>query len=134
MGRGLRELVARRSGGFCEYCRVPEAYDRLPFQLDHVVAEKHGGTTIEANLAWSCFDCNVFKGPNVGGIDPTTGVLTRLFHPRTDLWEASFVMNGATIVGSNAVGRATVEVLRLNLPRRVAVRTELISEGVYPIA
>jgi len=61
----LRQKVRKRSGGFCEYCRVPEEFDRLPFQPDHIIAEKHAGKAEESNLAWSCYDCNIFKGPNV---------------------------------------------------------------------
>ena len=70
MDKALREAVQQRCGGFCEYCLVPEKYDRLPFQPDHIIAEKHNGETIESNLAWSCYDCNIFKGPNVAGVDP----------------------------------------------------------------
>ncbi|HEX7380276.1 MAG TPA: hypothetical protein VF278_24385 [Pirellulales bacterium] len=38
MNVALSELVWRRSGGCCEYCRMPQAYDDLPFQIDHIIA------------------------------------------------------------------------------------------------
>jgi 5-methylcytosine-specific restriction endonuclease McrA len=56
----------------------------LPFQIDHILAEKHGGETVESNLALSCPHCNRFKGPNIAGVDPATAQLTRLFDPRRD--------------------------------------------------
>ncbi len=33
---------------------MPEAALRLPFQIDHIIAEQHGGPTTLSNLAWSC--------------------------------------------------------------------------------
>jgi 5-methylcytosine-specific restriction endonuclease McrA len=51
----LRELAGRR----CDYCRMPERFDPLAFQVDHIIAEQHGGATLLNNLAWSCLHCNV---------------------------------------------------------------------------
>jgi len=77
--RSLEAAVIRRARGRCEDCHFPEAASELPFHLDHIVAEKHRGPTTSANLAWACFSCNLCKGPNVAGMDPLTGKLTRLF-------------------------------------------------------
>lgn len=54
-------------------------------QIDHIVAEKHHGQTVADNLALCCLNDNLHKGPNIAGLDPETGTLTRLFHPRRDL-------------------------------------------------
>jgi len=134
MAESLRTIVRRRSGGFCEYCRVPEQYDRLPFQLDHIIAEKHGGTTTADNLAWSCFDCNSYKGPNIAGLDPSTNDLQPLFHPRQQSWEEHFRSEQGKLIGLTPEGRVTIEVLRIDLQRRVAFRKALLDEGVYPLA
>jgi len=40
---------------------MPEAFVRLAFQIDHIIAEQHGGLTILSNLAWSCLPCNKRK-------------------------------------------------------------------------
>jgi len=133
MNDELRQEVRMRSGGFCEYCRVPEEFDRLPFQPDHIIAEKHTGKTEESNLAWSCYDCNIFKGPNVAGVDPESDEVTRLYHPRTDVWEEHFQSASGVLKGTTPEGRATIATLRINLDRRIAFRSELISEGVYPL-
>ena len=83
MDRSLQELVWRRAGGVCEYCRLPSVLAPVPFQIDHVVAQQHGGETVEANLALACLRCNTHKGPNIAGIDPVTRRIVPLFHPRT---------------------------------------------------
>ncbi|MEO0531780.1 MAG: HNH endonuclease signature motif containing protein [Planctomycetota bacterium] len=135
MDEATREALRKQSGSFCEYCRVPEQYDRLPFQPDHIIAQKHGGDSSAENLAWSCYDCNVFKGPNIAGIDPhRPGEPTPLFHPRKHSWEDHFRSKSGVIEGLTQEGRATVATLRLNLDRRVAFRRALAQEGQYPLS
>lgn len=131
MQRQLVELIRRRAGFRCEYCQFPEAFSGLNFQMDHIIAEKHGGPTEEENLALSCIYCNSHKGPNLSGIDPITGEIVRLFHPRRDRWDEHFRWDGAVLVGSNPVGRATIEVLRINDSAAVALRRLFIRAGVF---
>ena len=59
-------------------------------EVDHVIAERHGGKTVRENLAYSCFRCNRLKGTDLTSIDPQTGKITRLFNPRTDIVEQAF--------------------------------------------
>lgn len=82
MNAALTRLVWRRAGGACEYCRMPQDYDDTPFEIDQVIAKKHGGATARRNLSLSCFFCNSFKGSDIAGLDPRTGKLTALFNPR----------------------------------------------------
>lgn len=49
----LRNLVYSRAEGCCEYCSISEAVSFAKHQIDHIVAEKHGGQTVEENLALS---------------------------------------------------------------------------------
>lgn len=51
MDRALETMVRERAGGCCEYCRAPEELSSMPFQLDHIIAEQHGGPTAASNLA-----------------------------------------------------------------------------------
>ena len=67
MNRALLRRVRAAASGRCEYCHVPEARDPLPFQIDHIIAEQHGGPTVFENLAWSCLHCNKHKGLNIAG-------------------------------------------------------------------
>lgn len=41
----LRREVERRAGGACEYCLIGQDDTFVGCQVDHIVAEKHGGTT-----------------------------------------------------------------------------------------
>jgi hypothetical protein len=45
------------------------------------------------------------KGPNLTGIDPHTGQVAPLFHPRRDRWSEHFDFEGARIEGISGSGR-----------------------------
>ena len=62
MERSLQELVWQRAGHRCEYCQVPQERDRLPFEIDHIIAENHDGIAKVSNLCLRCFACNRHKG------------------------------------------------------------------------
>jgi HNH endonuclease len=130
MDESLRELVWERAGDACEYCRLPQRFDILPFQIDHVIALKHHGPTTAANLALCCYNDNAHKGPNIAGIDPATGAVTRLFHPRRDDWNEHFTWVGPELAGRTPIGRTTIDVLNINLPERVEHRRLLIQAGL----
>ena len=132
MNEELRSQVIARAGNCCEYCRMPSAYDPLPFEVDHIIARKHRGLTTSDNLAWSCFSCNSFKGPNVAGIDPDNNEVEPLFHPRQERWTDHFEWHEGNLKGKTPRGRATIMVLEINLGYRVSFRNELIAEGVFP--
>ena len=84
------------------------------------------------NLALSCSGCNLYKASNIAGLDHETGRLTRLFHPRTDVWDEHFAWEGSVLVGKTSIGRTTVEVLNINHPERVRLRKLLIRLRVFP--
>jgi len=127
----LQEQVWDRARDLCEYCRFLAHFTRVPFQIDHIIAEKHDGPTTLENLALSCFFCNSYKGPNIAGIDPQTGELTRLFHPRRDRWQEHFRWDGPALLGLTAVGRVTIRVLCINSVDAIAIRQSLMAEGVF---
>ena len=84
MDAELRDFVRTRAADRCEYCRLPQSTQRLPFHVEHIVAKQHGGCDDETNLAWACDRCNVYKGTNLSSIDLETGQVVELFHPRRD--------------------------------------------------
>jgi HNH endonuclease len=128
----LQQLVWQRAQRRCVYCHFPADISLLPFQIDHIIAEKHGGLTTAENLALSCERCNSHKGPNIAGY--LEGQHVPLFNPRTDLWVDHFAWNGPLLVGKTPIGTVTVAVLAINLPYRVALRAALITEGIFPPA
>jgi hypothetical protein len=132
MDRTLEELVWERAESRCEYCQMHQEHDGFVHEVDHVIALKHHGPTVAANLALACFPCNNHKGPNLAGIDPRTKKLTKLFHPRRHKWARHFRWNGPNLVGQTAIGRVTIAVLEINAADRVLLRQALIEEGVFP--
>lgn len=125
MDNTLREIVRQRAECRCEYCRMSQEYDVFPFQIDHIISLKHHGSSEVTNLAFSCYNCNSYKGPNIAGIDPETDEITRLFHPRRDRWDEHFFWDGLYLRGCTAIGRTTVDVLSINRPERVELRRTL---------
>lgn len=132
MDRQLDRAVRLRAGGICEFCLMPQWVRRLRFPVDHIIARQHGGETVLENLALCCGRCNRHKGPNVAGIDPQTRQMVRLFNPRQDRWADHFRWENAQVVGATPVGRATVVVLAMNHPDDLAVRREMIEQGMFP--
>ena len=47
----LRRLVVARSEGICEYCLIAEDDTFYGCEADHIISEKHGGSTNPDNLA-----------------------------------------------------------------------------------
>ncbi|MHB8626539.1 MAG: HNH endonuclease [Aggregatilineales bacterium] len=128
----LRQLVNERAKGCCEYCLLDQNDGLLRHEIDHIIAEKHRGTTTEDNLCLSCYECNKHKGSDFASFDPETGEVTMLFHPRRDQWAEHFHLEQATIRPLTAKGRVTVFLLHMNDPERVQERAELIIAGRYP--
>ncbi len=122
----LRSAVTARAQGRCEYCHLPEEFGFASYEVDHVIAEQHGGKTELENLAYACMMCNRRKGPNIASIDPDTRTITPLYNPRTQNWGEHFRLHeDGTIAGLTAEGRATVRLLELNEPERVQERATL---------
>lgn len=127
----LRQLVIERAKEQCEYCLFPQSAALLSFEMEHIIAEKHGGTTEAENLALACPYCNRAKGTDLGSIDPETRKLTPFFNPRTQKWSEHFQVNGAAITPLTAEGRVTVAILQFNQSERLQERERLISAGQY---
>lgn len=102
------------------------------FHVDHVISEKHGGPTGEHNLAFCCPFCNRAKGSDIAG--RAGEMLVRLFNPRIDVWTDHFALEGERIAARSNVGVATVHLLGLNDPHRLALRKELMTAGLFPSA
>jgi hypothetical protein len=132
MDETIRQQVIARSGNRCEYCKLPQDAYPVQFEIDHIIAVQHGGKTVLSNLALACLNDNGHKGPNIAGLDPISGKVTRLFNPRHHKWRHHFRYEGSVLVGKTAIGRTTVVVLDMNNPVMVALRRELIDQGRFP--
>ena len=122
MDAQLRHSVRQRAGGRCEYCGLRQEQEPLTLHVEHITPRQHGGKDTAENLAVACHHCNLHKGPNLSGLDPQTGELTRLFHPRLDIWSEHFMGQNGEIISLSAIGRTTVSLLRMNDDGRLQLR------------
>jgi len=129
----LRQEVYDRAGGCCEYCLIPETAVLVSHEVDHIIAQKHGGLTESENLALSCTVCNKYKGTDLASLDPETGAVTPLFHPRQERWIDHFRLVGVEIVSLTATGRVTVRLLQLNHSDHIEDRNLLLAAGMLQL-
>jgi hypothetical protein len=129
MSRVFRRLIRDRAGNRCEYCHLPQEVVPVSFHIEHIIAKQHGGSDGPDNRCLSCDRCNLNKGPNLSGIDPQSGKIVLLFHPRRQSWKRHFRWSAAILVGRTKTARATIAVLDINNPQRVRFRTHLLAEG-----
>jgi hypothetical protein len=127
----LRRKVRERAALRCEYCLIPENVVMFLHEMDHIYAEKHGGDTTVENLCLSCVLCNGFKGTDLSSIDPDTGLIERLFHPRRDRWNDPLLLSHGRIEAITAIGRVTSRLLRFNDEDRIRERLLYIAAGLY---
>ena len=66
-----------------------------------------------------CVFCNSFKGSDISSLEAATRKLTPLFNPRRHKWSRHFRWEGPYLMGRTAIGRVTIELLRINDPFRV---------------
>jgi 5-methylcytosine-specific restriction endonuclease McrA len=123
MDAATRAANRSRVGDRCEYCqRAQSTSPLIPLQIEHIIPRKHGGSDEFDNLALACSACNLHKGSDLTGIDPSSGDVVPLFNPRCERWDDHFGWDGLRILGLTGVGRTTVRLLQLNAPARLRVR------------
>ena len=127
-------VVAERAVYHCEYCHAPESVFNFPFEVEHIIPQSRGGSDDLNNLALACHACNLFKSDFETGRDEESEADIRLFHPRSDAWEAHFHIDTekAEVFGITPVGRATVARLQMNRPRQIAARRRWIQLELFP--
>jgi hypothetical protein len=130
----LRKAIRERTGFRWKYCLIPEDASFFPFEPDHIIALKHRSSSELPNLACRCLECNRLKGIDLASIDPETGLIVRLFHPRLVLWSDHFELRGDLIAPRTAIGRATEYLLQSNRPIAVSARRHLLMRGRHSLA
>jgi HNH endonuclease len=106
----------------------------MPMEFEHILPVAFGGKTIEENLWLSCRRCNEFKGTQTHAIDVETFEKVQIYNPRTQIWNEHFCWNdeGTKIIGITAIGRGTVNALKLNEEIIVITRSLWVSVGWFP--
>lgn len=125
----LRRFVEERANYRCEYCLLPANVAFFSHEIDHIIAQKHGGITEANNLALTCWRCNRHKGSDLGSFDPETGEFSFLFNPRTQEWIEHFTREQLTIFGVTPEGRTTVKLLQMNTQDRLTERRRLYNSS-----
>lgn len=128
----VQRQVEARAGSRCEYCRMHQALQGATFHVEHIQPRSRGGNSQPDNLAWCCPSCNLRKADRVEAVDPETGVIVPLFHPRRQVWAEEFAWNGDCLVGRSAGARATVAALGLNDARRLLIRQAERNFQLFP--
>lgn len=130
----LRRLVTRRAGNRCEYCSAPANYSSDTFTFDHILPRSRDGLTTPDNLALACFSCNQHKAARINALDPATGLIVPLFHPREQKWDEHFTWDATFTLmqGLTPTGRATIAALHLNRSGLVNLRRVLYQFGEHP--
>ena len=131
MKRSIWQQVYERAKGCCEYCQTCEKITAQPMHVDHIIP---GGGDEPDNLCLACANCNLSKHKAITALDPDTESIVALFNPRQQTWSEHFAWrdDGLRIEGLTAVGRATVERLRMNQERAVQAREIWLETGLHP--
>ncbi|HRF96888.1 MAG TPA: HNH endonuclease signature motif containing protein [Aggregatilineales bacterium] len=129
----LRQQVIERAHGLCEYCQTSQLIV-IALQIDHVLPIALGGQTNLDNLCLACEFCNGHKNDKIQAPDPKNDTMQPLFNPRTQKWQDHFRWDetGTIIVGLTAIGRATIEKLRMNDSIIIQAREFWILTGLHP--
>ncbi|WP_243406993.1 HNH endonuclease [Cuspidothrix issatschenkoi] len=93
-----------------------------------------GGETVFENLCLSCPSCNRYKATRQTAIDPNTQEEVKIFHPQQQSWIAHFTWNedATEIIGLTAVGRSTINALKMNRSQLIRVRKMWVKMGEHP--
>ncbi len=129
----LKQLIIERAGNRCEYCLFPQFGRLVKHHIEHIIALKHGGQTIEENLALACPFCNEQKGTDIGSLDfENDHKFVGFFNPRTQVWTDHFhIEENGEIIPLTAEARVTARIFRFNGEERIEERCQLIEAGLY---
>lgn len=129
----LREQVIVRAKERCEYCQTQQVIV-ISMEIDHMLPQSAGGKTELENLCYACISCNGSKLNAQVGIDPDTGENVPLFNPRTQSWLEQFRWSedGLYLIGITAIGRATINRLRMNRDTIIKSRQRWVDAGWHP--
>ncbi len=129
-----KQFIFERANGYCEYCKCPANFTTELFSIEHIVPRAKEGLNDLDNLALACIGCNIFKSAKIEFIDPVSQQVSLLFNPRTMIWDTHFIWDETLtmLIGKTAIGRATIEALKMNRQQLRNLRRALIAIGEHP--
>jgi hypothetical protein len=102
------------------------------YHVEHVRPRIEGGPDDPSNRAWCCPSCNLHKAARSTSLDPESNTIVSIFNPRSDHWKDHFEFTEFEIRAKTAIGRATINALQLNHPRRQQIRLAESVFGLFP--
>lgn len=134
ISKKVRDNITTQAKNRCGYCLAPQELLATRLEIDHIIPISKGGKSSEENLWLSCSACNMYKASKVEAIDPISEKIVPLFNPRKQLWSSHFQLSDdmTEISGTTAIGRATVNALKLNNELAVAARRYWVLLGEFP--
>jgi hypothetical protein len=125
MSPKVREQVQTRAKFMCEFCKIPDSLGFVDFDVDYI--EKLTGRANEdmENLAWVCLPCMYFKRQSLSAMEAGTIKPTEIFQPRQKWWTAHFRLSEGLAVPKTTIGRATVFLVKINLPQTSMLRKSI---------
>ena len=126
-------LVHERARHCCEYCQTCRDTIGQAMHVEHI--DPNEGDDPE-NLCLACPTCNLSKSTATSALDPATGTMVSLFHPRRQHWQDHFrwIEHARRVQGLTPTRRATVERLRMNQDRLVVARALWVKADGHPPA
>lgn len=128
----LRREVTNWARQRCEYCRIHQEDRLFAHEIDHIIAEKHGGQSKSDNLSLACAECNRYKSSDICSLDSETQTIVPLFHPRLQHWTDHFRAADGFIEPLSPTGRVTARLLQFNCLDAIDWRRSLIKQGRWP--
>ena len=126
----LRGRVRATFEDCCAYCKTAEALTVATFEIEHIIPISLDGPSDFDNLCLACPACNRFKSNRTHGALPDGGTV-ELFHPKNDNWADHFdwSVDGTVIVALTNRAAVTVNLLRMNRPQVVDIRSLWVDAG-----
>ncbi len=130
----LYPMVAARAENRCEYCCAPEQIFNFSFAVEHILPRSASGSSDADNTALACESCNLHKSDTVERWDEVEGRSTSLFNLRMDVWNEHFRYEdySGRIEGLTAVGRVTIECLKMNSDFQIRARRHWMRLNLFP--
>lgn len=129
-----KKIVFERAKGLCEYCQCPSDFSTEPFSIEHIIPKSKNGTDNPDNLALACIGCNIYKSDKTAFLDTITQELFPLYNPRVHTWDEHFIWDESitSMIGKTAIGRVTINAIKLNRRQLKNLRRALIAIGEHP--
>jgi len=105
LSRATRNKIASAAHFRCEYCQTAQEISGAQMHVEHIIPLARGSHLDESNLCLACAWCNSYFR-----------------------WSE----NGVYIIGLTAIGRATVDTLKMNNVFIVPARRHWVEAGWHP--